>query len=160
MIREVEGDILLSGANAIAHGVASMDHFNSGLALSLRQDYPSLYKDFRHYCQTFHPKTGEVWLWQSADKKQIFNLITQEAPIGPNSHPGKASLSNVRHSLKKLAQLAEENNITSLALPRIATGVGGLDWDDVKPIVVENLSHLKIPIFVYSKFVKGQKASE
>jgi O-acetyl-ADP-ribose deacetylase (regulator of RNase III) len=38
MIREVKGDILLSRAEAIAHGVASFDHFDSGLALSLRQE--------------------------------------------------------------------------------------------------------------------------
>ena len=36
MIREVEGDILLSDAQVIAHGIATADPFDSGLALALR----------------------------------------------------------------------------------------------------------------------------
>ena len=36
MIHEVEGDILLSSAHAIAHGVAPNDDFRSGLAHALR----------------------------------------------------------------------------------------------------------------------------
>ena len=160
MIKELEGDILLSKADAIAHGVAPMDHFDSGLAAAIRQDYPSLYKDFRHYCQTYHPKPGEVWLWQSADKRKIFNLLTQEPPVSASGHPGRASLSAVRHALKKLAHLVQEEKIQSLALPKVATGVGALEWDDVKPIIEEHLGDLSIPVYVYSKYVKAQAAAE
>lgn len=160
MFKEVEGDILLSKAEAIAHGVAPMDHFDSGLAASIRHDYPSLYKDFRHYCQTFHPKPGEVWLWQSADHKKIFNLLTQDPPVSASGHPGRASLSAVRHSLKKLAQLIQQENVKSLAIPRLATGVGALDWKEVRPLLDEYLSELHIPIFIYQKFVKGKAAEE
>ena len=41
MITKVRGDILLSGAQAIAHGVAPHDHFNQGLALALRERHPA-----------------------------------------------------------------------------------------------------------------------
>lgn len=61
MIQYVSGDILLSGAAAIAHGVAPNDDFKQGLALSLREQWPALYKDFRHYCKTTHPKEGGLW---------------------------------------------------------------------------------------------------
>jgi len=61
VLKEVSGDILLSKAEAIAHGVAPGDHFNQGLALSLREHYPAMAKDFRHYCQLSHPKPGEIW---------------------------------------------------------------------------------------------------
>jgi O-acetyl-ADP-ribose deacetylase (regulator of RNase III) len=47
MIKEVAGDILLSKAGAIAHGVAPHDDFKQGLALSLREHWPGMYKDFR-----------------------------------------------------------------------------------------------------------------
>lgn len=63
MVYEVQGDILLSSAQVIIHGVASNDHFDNGLALSLREQWPAMVKDFRHFCQTTHPKPGEVWLW-------------------------------------------------------------------------------------------------
>ncbi len=61
MIKEVSADILLSKAQVLAHGVAPEDHFNQGLAPALRQQYPAMAKDFRHYCQVVHPKAGELW---------------------------------------------------------------------------------------------------
>ena len=67
MIKHLTGDILLSNAQAMAHGIAPNDHFDSGLALSLRQDWPALYKDFRHYLHTAHPKPGGLWVWSGAD---------------------------------------------------------------------------------------------
>jgi O-acetyl-ADP-ribose deacetylase (regulator of RNase III) len=58
MIRYVSGDLRQSKAALLAHGVAPNDNFAQGLALSLRENWPALYKDFRHYCQTRHPKAG------------------------------------------------------------------------------------------------------
>ena len=66
MIRYVTGDILLSQASAIAHGVAPNDDFNQGLAHSLREFSPAMYKDFRHFCQSTHPKPGTLWSWGGA----------------------------------------------------------------------------------------------
>lgn len=43
MIHELSGDILLSGAKAIAHGVTPNDDFHHGLALQLRERMPALY---------------------------------------------------------------------------------------------------------------------
>ena len=160
MIKKVQGDIMMSKADAMAHGVAPMDHFDSGLAASIREDYPSLYKDFRHYCQTYHPKSGTVWLWQGINHKKIFNLLTQEAPLSNTSHPGKASLHNLRHCLKDLVHEIDKNGIKSIALPKIATGVGGLDWKDVEPIIEEYFGDSNIPVYLYEKYVKGQAADE
>ncbi len=63
MIHEVAGDILLTKAQAVAHGVAPNDHFDSGLALALRENWPAMAKDFRHYAHQTHPKPGELWVW-------------------------------------------------------------------------------------------------
>ncbi|MFT7169289.1 MAG: O-acetyl-ADP-ribose deacetylase (regulator of RNase III), partial [Paracoccaceae bacterium] len=52
------------------------------------------------------------------------------------------------------------DKIESLALPRIATGVGGLDWDDVLPVVQETLGSLDIPIYLYTRYEKGVAAKE
>ena len=160
MIKEVSGDILLTEAQAIAHSVAPMDKFNSGLALSLRKNYPGMYKDFRHYCKVYHPKPGTTWFWGGVGGARIVNLLTQEPPKGHNSHPGKATLSNINHAVKELVQVSQEKGFTSLAIPRIATGVGGLDWDEVKPVVYKHLKELDIPIFVYTTYEKGVKAKE
>ncbi len=160
MIHHVTGDILLSKANAIAHGVAPNDSFSSGLALSLREQWPAMYKDFRHYCQTQHPKPGEAWTWGGAEGARIINLFTQEPAFDHGAKPGKASAENVNHALRELRQLVESEKFASLALPRLATGVGGLSWDAVSPLIEKHLGDLPIPVYVYTTFQKGLAARE
>ncbi len=160
MIHEVSGDILLTNAQAIAHGVAPNDHFDSGLALSLREKWPTMAKDFRHYAHQSHPKPGEIWSWGGVGGARIFNLMTQEGDHEHGSRPGRANLPNVHHCLKRLRHELEKEKITSLALPALATGVGGLSWKDVKPLVEQSLGDLNIPIYVYTMYQSGQKAVE
>jgi len=160
MFSEVSGDILLTDAQVTAHGVAPNDPFHSGLALQLRERWPAMYKDFRHYCQTQHPKAGELWAWASADSKRIVSLFTQDAAYGHGAKPGKASTQHVGHALRALRHLIETERFTSVALPRLATGVGGLEWPTVAPLVQHLLGDFNIPIDIYSTYHAGQKAKE
>jgi O-acetyl-ADP-ribose deacetylase (regulator of RNase III) len=161
MIKEVQGDILLSRARTIVHGVAPNDPFAHGLAHALRERAPSLYKDFRHYCQTQHPAAGSLWTWAGADGVRIVNLFTQQAVEGHHGgSPGRASVSNVSHALKALRQLAEEEDLHSIALPRLATGVCGLSWEEVRPLITQHLDGLKAPVYVYCVYHAGQQAAE
>jgi O-acetyl-ADP-ribose deacetylase (regulator of RNase III) len=159
MIHEVSGDILLTKAHAIAHGVAPNDHFNQGLALALREKWPAMAKDFRHFAKTHHPKPGEMWAWGGFGVR-IFNLMTQEGDHGHGTHPGKATVSHVNHALRHLQHELEKGEITSVALPRLATGVGGLDWTEVRPLIDSHLGGLKIPVFVYTEYQRGVAATE
>jgi O-acetyl-ADP-ribose deacetylase (regulator of RNase III) len=156
MIKELSGDILETSAEAIAHGIAPFDHFNQGLALSLKEEWPSMARDFRHYCHLENPKPGSVWIWSGAGGKRIINLMTQEAPNGEkhSGHPGKASISHVRHALKNLAYLIKEENIHSIAIPKLASGVGGLNWQEVKPLIEEYLKDCGAEIHLYTDFKK------
>lgn len=160
MIIEVEGDILLSEAKAIAHGVAPNDDFMHGLAKSFRENWPSLYKDFRHWCHNRHPKSGEIWSWMGADGVKIINLMTQEGAFDHGSRPGPAHLNFVNKSLKKLRNEIEKEKVPSLAITKLATGVGGLDWKDVKPLIEKHLGDLDLPIYVYTTYKAGVKANE
>jgi O-acetyl-ADP-ribose deacetylase (regulator of RNase III) len=47
------------------------------------------------------------------------------------------------------------NVIGCLALPRLATGVGGLDWNEVQPLIVQHLEDLPIPILLYTTIHAG-----
>jgi O-acetyl-ADP-ribose deacetylase (regulator of RNase III) len=155
VIRYVTGDILLSQSAAIAHGVAPNDDFSQGLALSLREFSPSMYKDFRHFCQSTHPKPGSIWTWGGTDGARIVALFTQEGSYGHGAKPGRATTANVNHALRALAHEVQKEGWASLALPRLATGVGGLDWDEVKPLVEQHLGGLGIPVEVYETYRKG-----
>ena len=160
MLKEVSGDILLTRAQVIAHGVAPGDHFNQGLALSLRERYPAMAKDFRHFCQVSHPKPGEIWTWAGADGRRIVNLMTQEEAPSKNANPGQATTRNVNATLRHLRRLVDEEGFQSLALPRLATGVGGLRWEDVRGLIDNHLGDLSIPVYLYTIFEAGVQADE
>ncbi len=160
MIHYVEGDILHSTATAIAHGVAPNDDFKQGLALALRERWPALYKDFRHYCKTTHPAEGGLWAWKGAGGPVILNLLTQEHPASQGATPGRATLPYVNAALKELVKYAESEKIASVAITRLATGVGGLPWSEVKPMIESHLKGSKVVFYVYETYQAGKKAQE
>ena len=160
MIRIVSGDILLSQAHAIGFGVAPNDPFSQGLAQSLRERWPSMYKDFRHYCQTRHPEPGALWTWSGAGDTHLVCLFTQEGGYGHGAKPGRATPSHVNHTLRALAAAVKKEGFHSVALPRLATGVGGLDWDAVEPLIEAHLGSLGIPVIVYATYRPGVVADE
>lgn len=90
----------------------------------------------------------------------IINLMTQEPAPDNKAHPGKASAQNVNHALKELRTIIEQEKISSVALPKLATGVGGLDWDEVEPLIESQLGDLGIPVIVYVAYEKDTKAAE
>ena len=86
--------------------------------------------------------------------------MTQEGEHTHGSRPGKASLANVNHCLRRLRHEIEAEKITSLAIPALATGVGGLAWAEVKPLIEQHLGDLSIPIFIYATYYPGMQAKE
>lgn len=165
MIHPVTGDILLSSADAIAHGVAPNDPFHSGLALALREKWPAMYKDFRHYCQTNHPQPGTLWDWGGVGEEagtpvRLVAMLTQEGGYEHGAKPGPANAKNVNHAMKELREWAEREKVQSLAIPKLCTGVGGMSWEVVAPLVRQHLGSLKIPVYVYTTYQKDVKARE
>lgn len=159
MIYEVSGDILLTKAQAIAHGISPNDHFNHGLALALREKWPMMASDFRHFANQSHPKPGEIWAWGGFNTR-IYCLMTQEGEVSHGGRPGKAATSYVNHCLQHLSRRLKEDEVTSLAIPRLATGVGGLEWKDVLPLIQHHLGALSIPTFIYTRYERGVQAVE
>ncbi|MDB5386100.1 MAG: Macro domain protein [Planctomycetaceae bacterium] len=160
MIHEVQGDILLSKAQAVAHGISPNDDFDKGLALSLRENWPSLAKDYRHYAHQVHPRAGELWAWSGVGGVRIFNLLTQEGAFDHGAKAGRATVANVNHCLKRLRHELQREHIQSVALPRLATGAGGLPWDAVRPLIQTHLGDLPISVFVYTTYHPGAAANE
>ncbi|MDA1180593.1 MAG: macro domain-containing protein, partial [Planctomycetota bacterium] len=84
----------------------------------------------------------------------------QECSFEHGSRPGRATLANVSHCLKRLRHELEKQKIGSLALPRLATGVGGLDWSDVMPVVEKQLGDLQTHVYVYATYRADVSAQE
>lgn len=159
MLIDVEGDILLSRADAVAQGVAPNDPCNQGLALQLRERSPEMYRAFRQHCHQAHPAEGDLWTWDG-DGRPVYHLFTQENAYGEGGKPGKASLPSVNHALRKLRQALDEADHTSIAVPRLATGVGGLAWPDVRAEMEKHLGDSPVKVYVYGVYHPGVQADE
>lgn len=157
MIKEVYGNILLSQAGAIVQGIANNEDFSQGLASSVKEKWPGIEDDFKQCCCNSKLQPGDLWAWKNADGTDVINLITRGAP---NNTSGTSSLDNLDHSLARLGVLVEERGIKSLAVPKIGTDVGGLDWRDVKPLIEKHLGKLKIPVYLYTIYSKNMAAVE
>ncbi|MBU1190866.1 MAG: macro domain-containing protein [Gammaproteobacteria bacterium] len=160
MIHLVAGDLLYTTAQVVVHGIAAFDPMDQGLALALHKRFPEMHKQFHRWCHQHNPKGGELWFWRSDQGKIIVNLLTQDRWEGHTHRPAKATTQNVNHALHALEKLSRKEGFSSLALPRLATGVGGLDWNDVLPLIENRLGDLGIPVYVYDDYRPGEKAKE
>lgn len=159
MIHQVSGDILLTKAPAVAHGISPNDPFDQGLARALREKWPMMHKDYRHYAHQTHPRPGELWEWGGFGVR-IFNLLTQEGTFDHGAKAGRATIANVNHCLRRLRHALEVQPLKGIALPRLATGVGGLNWNEVLPLLESHLADLKTPVFIYTQYLPGEQAVE
>ena len=121
---------------------------------------PGCTKIFDIYGQISTPKAGELWSLAGVGNVWIVSLFTQEAPPSHGGQTGNASVENVNHCLKALRKTIESEKFSSVALPKLATGVGGLDWKGVKPLIEKHPGDLEIPVYVYSTYQPGVKAKE
>ena len=160
MIYEVEGDILMSRADVIAQGVSVSDPMTSGLARKLQEKFPSMRDQFLEWCEETNPEPGEIWLWPGDGKTRVLNLIVGEAAdpeLGRASRPNKIA---VHRALRAVNKLVVDERLSSIAIPKIGSGAGGIDWLEVRGMMHSQLGELLIPLFVYVTPLDGMLASE
>lgn len=100
------------------------------------------------------------WSWKGPGSPVIVNLFTQEAPDGHQRKPGKATVPKINHVLHALKKEIQDQKVTCLALPRLATGVGGLSWGEVQPLIQATLKDAGIPVYVDTTYKKGVATGE
>ena len=54
----------------------------------------------------------------------------------------KSKLADVEAGLQDLARVLEQRMVKSVAVPPLGCGLGGLDWEDVRPRIEATLSRL------------------
>jgi O-acetyl-ADP-ribose deacetylase (regulator of RNase III) len=119
-----------------------------------------MYTDFHRWCHQHNTKPGEAWMWTGPNNIRIVHLITQESLESHDHLHGKATLNNIRHALSALVKIIATEKLTSIALPRLATGAGDLEWDDVCPLIESSLGGLALAVLVHSFYHPGQPADE
>lgn len=158
-IEFVAGD-LFSNAHAVqafARGGNCQGSMGAGIDTGFRDRYPAMYEQYRARCKT-KPREfnlGDVWLWKADDQPWVFNLGTQEGVWR-----ARASYEAIEQALGRMRELANAERVTSIAIPRIGVGYGGLSWKKVRATVEQVFADWPGRLVVYEKFVPAGSAAD
>jgi O-acetyl-ADP-ribose deacetylase (regulator of RNase III) len=134
--------IFASPAQTVVNTVNCVGVMGKGVAAVFRDRYPDMFEQYRQICAQKLLEPGKLWLWKAPDQ-WVLNFPTKRHWRLPSK------LEWIEAGLKKFAAEYERRGITEISFPRLGCGNGGLDWDDVRPLMEAHLSELPIPIYVH-----------
>lgn len=147
LIRHIEeGNLFASKMQTIVNAVNCRGVMGKGIALKFKQQYPNMYQNYRSLCQQKRITLGHPHLWTESDP-WILNFPTKD------DWKNKSTLASIEDGLRYLAEHVRTWGITSLAIPALGCGEGGLNWDDVRPLIQKYLGPLDIPIEIYAPVI-------
>jgi O-acetyl-ADP-ribose deacetylase (regulator of RNase III) len=137
-----KGDLFSARGGTLVIPVNCRGVAGCGVALQCKQRYPGWFREYRASC-----RDGLLWLshpvLHDGLVPQIISLPTKDDWRRP------AWLFGVEMGLIGLVGLCERCGVDHLAMPRLGCGVGGLDWEEVRPLMEEYLSRLPGEVWVY-----------
>lgn len=150
-----KGDLLGSRMQTHVNTVNCVGVMGKGIALSFKKRYPRMFEEYKRRCLKGEVKPGVPYLFKTGETRisegeavEIFilNFPTKDHWRQP------AKIEYIEKGLQLLAKIVEAENITSLAVPPLGCGNGGLQWRDVQPLITKYLEPLEIPVEVYAPF--------
>lgn len=161
-IRIVDGDMFFSDMQTLTVSVNTRGAMGGGLASRAKHAFPDVYVDYQEAC-----REGRLTVSRPCLFKREGSLDRQYAedpsslPVKPNAnrwfllfatkehwkYPSRAEY--IEGGLKWLVENAKGEGITSLALPSLGCGLGGLRWEDAGPLMCRYLRRLDIPCEIY-----------
>lgn len=147
MIRYTSGDILEAGTEALVNTVNSVGVMGRGIALKFKQAFPANFKAYAAACRRGEVEPGRMFVYDSGGltlPRYIINFPTKR------HWRGKSRIEDIRSGLVALADEIRRRKIASVAIPPLGSGLGGLDWAQVRPLIEEALSALpEVEIVVF-----------
>lgn len=144
MIEYKNGNIFLSDAEALVNTVNCEGHMGKGLAFQFKKKYPEMEKDYKRICELGELKPGKLHFFEE-NNKLIINFPTK------NKWRAKSKIEYIEEGLITLKDELIQRNIKSVAIPPLGSGNGGLNWNEVKQSIENQLNEIsaKIKIEVY-----------
>lgn len=144
MITYTTGDLLKSSAEALVNTVNCEGYMGKGIAYQFKLQYPENNTDYVKACKNGTLTVGRVHSYKEKGKL-IINFPTK------NKWRAKSKMEYIETGLDALTKLISEQKITSIAIPPLGSGNGGLIWRDVKQVIENKLAQLpdEVQIFIY-----------
>lgn len=139
MIEFVKGDLFQDTCQAIVNTVNCVGIMGRGVALQFKKRYPQNFKDYERACNQGLVVPGRMFVHDTGlmiGPRWIINFPTKR------HWKGASKLEDISAGLEALASELIARGITSVALPPLGCGLGGLEWRVVKDLIVSKLSRL------------------
>lgn len=134
------GDILQTEAEALVNTVNCVGVMGRGIALQFKKAFPKNFTDYKSACDDGEVVPGRMFVHQrhALDLPRfIINFPTKR------HWRGKSRIEDIKSGLEDLYNVIRENNIQSIAIPPLGSGLGGLNWMDVRPLIIEALGDIE-----------------
>lgn len=139
--------MLKADADALVNTVNTVGVMGKGIALQFKEAFPYNNKEYVRACKDNELAPGKLLaVWDSNllyGRKLIVNFPTKVHWRQPSQYE------YIEKGLRAIRELIIKENIKSIAIPPLGSGNGGLDWNKVKPMIIESLRDLDIDVQVY-----------
>ena len=130
MITFTNGDITEADAEALVNTVNCVGVMGRGIALQFKRRYPDNFRAYAVACKRGDVEPGRVFIFETGqftNPRYIINLPTKR------HWRAKSRLEDIDAGLDSLVDELRERGIRSIAIPPLGCGMGGLDWNQVRP---------------------------
>ena len=154
------GDILQADAEAIVNTVNCVGIKGRVIALQFKNHFPENFRAFEGACAHDEVQPGKMFVFETrtlTNPKFIVNFPTKR------HWRGKSRMEDIESGLKALVEEIHARDIHSIAIPPLGSGLGGLNWADVRPRIVEalrDLIDLKVTVYEPSGASVATKSRE
>ncbi len=132
-IHLTHGDLLKQDdVDAIVNTVNCVGVMGKGIALQFKNKWPDNFAQYQAACKTGKVRPGKMNVYDAGAYAQphfIINFPTKD------HWRGNSKLSFIEDGLQDLIAQVRALDIRSIAIPPLGCGNGGLDWQDVKPMI-------------------------
>ncbi len=131
-------NIFDSECDAIVNTINCVGVMGGGLAKQFRSKYPDMNAAYQAACARGQVEIGRMWSWyDDASGRWIINFPTKDDWRDPSC---------TRYVIEGMADLVDvitDLGLRSIAIPPLGCGLGGLKWDEVEPLILVALDHVK-----------------
>ncbi len=147
MVEFVSGDILKVDAEAIVNTVNTKGVMGKGIALQFKKAFPEMFAAYKKEAQAGKILVGHMQVYEQPEilgPKFIINFPTK------NDWRKPSKIEFIKEGLDDLVKVIREYRISSIAIPPLGCGQGGLNWADVAPLIEFALKQVpEVKTFVF-----------
>ncbi|WP_214403355.1 type II toxin-antitoxin system antitoxin DNA ADP-ribosyl glycohydrolase DarG [Pseudonocardia lacus] len=139
MILEGTGNLLEADVEALVNTVNTVGVMGKGIALQFKRAFPGNFRSYAEACRRNEVALGTMFTCSVdglGNPKLIVNFPTK------GHWRSKSRIQDIEAGLVDLRRIIDERGIRSIAVPPLGCGNGGLDWSDVRPLIISAFSDL------------------